>query len=115
MFNCKREVIDYKQLSLKDIEILISRLGGLVDDEMFVRNKATMEGVEGRKVTGEKDLWHPGPGFRTEMPNVETRGAMIYVSDRSEYGQQVFLKATDRQRQRISVDYASTSTSLLCS
>ncbi|KAI5254655.1 hypothetical protein E4T42_02236 [Aureobasidium subglaciale] len=67
-FNSKREVVDYNQLSPGEVDDVVRGFKGLIDDEKFAELEQKFKGVDGRKVTNEEDLLHPGPGVRPQTP-----------------------------------------------
>lgn len=70
-FDGNREVIDYKRLSPEEIDVVVRGLEGLIDDETSDKIMTMMEDVDGRNVTREEELLHPGPEVKPEMPKIE--------------------------------------------
>ena len=63
-FNSHREVIDYKQLSPEQIELVVKSTKELIDAESFKKLDEKMQGVDGRDVIDVEQLLHPGPEGR---------------------------------------------------
>lgn len=70
-YNSKREVIDYRQLSPREITILLAFYQPALDQEAFGKLQAKLQGKDGRNVTDLKQLFHPGPDVR--LPEREQR------------------------------------------
>lgn len=68
-FSSTGEVVDYKQLSPEEIEIVVKFHEPYADPEAMAKFKEKMKGVDGRSVTNSDELLHPGPGIRPAQFN----------------------------------------------
>lgn len=63
-YNSKDEVIDYRQLSPAEIDIMLACYKPLVDAESFAKLEGKLAGKDGRNVTDMDQILHPGPDMR---------------------------------------------------
>lgn len=67
-FSSQLEVVDYKQLSPEQIELVWKSMEGLYPADALREFVERMRGVDGRDVTDDKQLLHPGPELRPVLP-----------------------------------------------
>ena len=68
-FSSCGEVVDYKQLSPKQIELVVNSFEPIIDSDSFKTLVEKMSGVDGRNVTDSEHLLHPGPEIRPSRLN----------------------------------------------
>ena len=68
-FSSRGEVVDYKQLSPEEIELMVKSLEIGLDPDSFKKLVEKIRGVDGGKITDPEQLLHPGPEGRPMLSN----------------------------------------------
>ena len=63
-FSSRGEVVDYKQLSQEEIQLVIKSVEVGLDSDSFKKIVEKMRGVDGRNIIEVEQLLHPGPEGR---------------------------------------------------